>query len=47
MLSNHNTEYVKKLYKNYNIYEIKARRSVNSNGNSRGKVKEVIITNYK
>ena len=46
MLSNHNTTLVKELYDGYNIYLIEAKRNINSNGNKRGKVEEVIITNY-
>ena len=46
MLSNHNTTLVKELYKDYNIHLIEAKRNINSNGKKRGKVEEVIITNY-
>jgi len=46
MLSNHNTSLVKELYKDYNIHLIEAKRNINSNGKKRGKVEEVIITNY-
>lgn len=46
MLSNHNTSLVKEMYKDYNIHLIEAKRSINSNGKKRGKVEEVIITNY-
>ena len=46
MLSNHNTTLVKELYKDFNIHVIEAKRNINSNGNKRGKVEEVIITNY-
>lgn len=46
MLSNHNTKLVNELYKDYNIYLIEAKRNINSNGKKRGKVEEVIITNY-
>ena len=46
MLSNHNTELINTLYKDYNIHIIEAKRSINSKGNKRGKVEEVIITNY-
>ena len=34
------------LYKDYNIYVIEANRNINSNGKKRGKVEEVIITNF-
>ncbi len=46
MLSNSNTEFIKNLYKDYNIYVIEANRNINSNGKKRGKIEEVIITNY-
>ena len=46
MLSNHNTKLVKELYKDFNIHVIEAKRNINANGNKRGKVEEVIITNY-
>ena len=46
MLSNHNTILVNELYKDYNIHVIEAKRNINSNGKKRGKVEEVIITNY-
>ena len=46
MLSNHNTTLVNELYKDFNIHIIEAKRNINSNGKKRGKVEEVIITNY-
>ena len=46
MLSNHNTILINELYKGYNIHKIEAKRNINSKGNKRGKVEEVIITNY-
>ena len=46
MLSNANTEFIRELYKDYNIHIIGARRNINSIGTSRGKVEEVIVTNY-
>ena len=46
MLSNHNTELIKELYKGYNFHVISAKRNINSKGEKRGKVEEVIITNY-
>lgn len=46
MLSNHNTKLINELYKGYNIHVIEAKRNINSNGKKRGKVEEVIITNY-
>ena len=46
MLSNHNTKLVNELYKDFNIHVIEAKRNINANGKKRGKVEEVIITNY-
>ena len=46
MLSNHNTKLINNLYKDYNIYVIEARRNIKANGSGRGKIEEVIITNY-
>lgn len=46
MLSNHNTKLINDLYKEFNIHVINARRNINSKGDSRGPVEEVIITNY-
>lgn len=46
MLSNSDTEYIKKLYKDYNISIVTAKRNVNSKADGRGAVNEVIITNY-
>ena len=46
MLSNHNTILINELYKDYNINIIEAKRNINANGKKRGKVEEVIITNY-
>lgn len=46
MESNHNTELIRKLYKDYKIVEVQARRAINSNGEGRGKITEVLIMNY-
>jgi len=46
MLSNSNTEFIKDSYKDFKINEIYAARSINSKGDGRGKIKEVVITNY-
>ena len=46
MLSNHNTKLVNELYGEFNIHVIEAKRNINANGKKRGKVEEVIITNY-
>ena len=46
MLSNHNTVLINELYQDFYIHKITAKRNINSNGKKRGKVEEVIITNY-
>jgi len=46
MLSNHNTQFIRDLYKDYNLSVVGARRSINSVGSKRGTVEEIIITNY-
>lgn len=46
ILSNSNTPWVKREYKEYNIYTIRAKRSINSVGSRRGKIKELIVTNF-
>ena len=46
MLSNHNTTLINELYNDYNIHVINAKRNINSKGEKRGSVEEVIITNY-
>jgi DNA adenine methylase len=45
MLTNHDTELIRELYKDYNIRVVDVRRSINRDGNNRTG-KEVIITNY-
>jgi DNA adenine methylase len=46
MLSNSDTEFINELYKDYNISKLQAKRSINSNGNKRGNVGEVVVRNY-
>lgn len=46
MLSNSYTETVKDLYKNYNVKTVKANRAINCKADGRGKINELIITNY-
>lgn len=46
MLSNHNTKLINELYSEFNIHIIEAKRNINADGKKRGKVEEVIITNY-
>ncbi len=45
--SNSDTEFIKDLYKNYDIQIVNANRFINSKSNRRGKITEVLIRNYK
>lgn len=47
MLSNNDTPYVRSLYSDFVVDTVKCGRSINSKGDKRGKVDEVIITSYK
>lgn len=46
MLSNSDHPTIRELYKNYNITTVQARRAINSKGNKRGEIKEVLVRNY-
>lgn len=46
MLTNHNTEFIRELYKDFNIEIVPVKRFINANSDRR-KGEEVIITNYK
>lgn len=46
MLSNSAHPYILELYKDYEINIVKARRSINSKGNKRGEINEVLVRNY-
>jgi len=46
MLSNSDTEFIKNLYKGYNIHFVQASRMINCDATKRGKINEVVITNY-
>ncbi|AGO61416.1 DNA adenine methylase [Ferroplasma acidarmanus] len=46
MESNSDTDFIKNLYKDFNLIEVTARRSINSIGTKRGIISELIITNY-
>lgn len=46
LLSNSCCDFIKNLYKNYEIIEIFAKRNINSVGNKRDGVKEVLIKNF-
>lgn len=46
MLSNSATDFIKEQYSAYRIKELSAKRNINSIGNKRGDVPEVVVTNY-
>ena len=46
LLSNSATDFIFELYKDYNIFVVQANRAVNSRGDKRGKVDEVLVKNY-
>jgi len=46
MLSNSDSEFIKKLYVGYKINIVKASRMINCNAKGRGKINELVITNY-
>ena len=46
LLSNSATDFILDLYKDYNTTVVKARRAINSKGNRRGEIDEVLVKNY-
>ena len=46
MLSNSDTEFIREQYSAYNITRVQAKRSINSVGDRRGNVNEVVVRNY-
>ena len=46
LLSNSATDFILDLYKDYNVTIVQARRPINSKGNRRGEVDEVLVKNY-
>lgn len=46
MLSNSDHPLIRELYKDFDIKIVKAKRSINSKGNSRGKINEILVKNY-
>lgn len=46
MLSNSDTAFIKKLYQEFNLRIVKANRMINCDATKRGKVNEVVVTNY-
>ena len=45
VLSNSDTDYIRRLYCDFSIYNVFARRAINRNGSGRGPVSELVITN--
>jgi DNA adenine methylase len=46
LLSNSSAPFIKSLYSEYKIYSINANRSINSDGEKRGQIEELLIKNY-
>lgn len=46
LLSNSDTTFIRDLYSEYKVETIQARRSINSDATSRGKINEVLVRNY-
>jgi DNA adenine methylase len=46
MLSNSATDHIRRLYRDFHIDAVLASRAINSRGDKRGKISELIITNY-
>ncbi len=46
MASNSHTTLILDLYRRFNVHVVEASRAINSKGNRRGKVKEVVVVNY-
>ncbi|BAU11950.1 site-specific DNA-methyltransferase [Leptolyngbya sp. NIES-3755] len=46
MLSNSDCPFIQELYKEFNIHTIYATRNINCNAEKRGKITEVLVTNY-
>lgn len=46
LLSNSSTEFIKELYRDYTIEIIQAKRAINSRGDKRGEIDEVLVKNF-
>lgn len=46
MLSNHNTDFIREIYKNFRFEIVKAKRNINSKADGRWKIDEIVILNY-
>ena len=45
LLSNSDHPFIRELYRDYEIITVRAKRSINSNGNKRGEINEVLVRN--
>jgi DNA adenine methylase len=46
MLSNSDCSFIRELYSDFKIHTVNANRAINSKGNKRGKINEVLVTSY-
>jgi DNA adenine methylase len=46
MLSNSDHPFIRDLYKDFFVHTVKARRAISCIGTKRGKINEVVVTNY-
>lgn len=46
LLSNSSTEFIRELYRDYTIEIIQAKRAINSRGDKRGEIDEVLVKNF-
>ena len=46
LVSNSDTDFIRDLYRDFHIVEVKAKRSINSDSKKRGAVNELLIKNY-
>jgi DNA adenine methylase len=46
MLSNSDTDFIRKLYQGFQIHTVQARRMINCDGAKRGAVNEVVVSNF-
>ena len=44
--SNSNTEFIREIYKDFEIIEVKAKRAINCKGDKRGEISELLIRNF-
>jgi DNA adenine methylase len=46
MLSNSDCDFIRELYEGFRLEQVRARRAINSNGNGRGEINELLVLNY-